>query len=119
MTAVRTATNRTWGRWKIIALILAAALLAAFVYLLPSIRGYARVGSAYGAHVTCSCRYIGGRSLADCEKDFENGMQIVSVSDDPSRRRIYATVPLLANETAEFREGYGCVLLTKQERDQD
>lgn len=117
MTPAQTETLKRRGRWKIIALILVIALVAAFIYLLPSIRGYARVGSAYGAHVTCSCRYIGGRSLSDCEKDFEDGMEIVSVSEEPGRKRIDASVPLFAHEAAEFRKGYGCVLMTKEERD--
>ena len=117
MTAAKIQTRKKRSTWKIAALIIVAVLVAAFIYLLPSIRGYARAGTAYGAHVTCSCRYIGGRSLSDCEKDFEDGMEIVSVSDNPDRKRIDATVPLFAHEAAEFREGYGCVVMTKAERE--
>ena len=93
--------------WPIAILVVLAALLVAFW---PAIAGYARVGSAYGAHVACSCRYAGGRSLEDCKKDFEPGMELVSLSEDRARKSVTASFPLLASATATYREGWGCVL---------
>jgi hypothetical protein len=93
--------------WPVAILVVVAALLVA---LWPSIAGYARVGSAYGAHVACSCRYAGGRSLADCKKDFEPGMELVRLSEDPGKNSVTASFPLVASATATYREGWGCVL---------
>jgi len=93
--------------WLIVALVALSALLAA---VWRPLNGYAAVGTAYGAHVACSCRYAGGRSLADCEKDFEGGMELVSLSEDRAAKSVTASFPLLGSTTATYREGWGCVL---------
>lgn len=93
--------------WALIALLAVAALLAAFWRPLT---GFARVGAAYGAHVGCSCRYAGGRTLKDCAKDFEPGMELVSLSEDRKARSVTARFPLLGGATATYHEGWGCVL---------
>ena len=80
-----------------------------------SIEGQARVGAAYGAHVTCSCRYIEGRDMASCETDKEKGMEMVRLSDDPENKRVYASVPFLAEAVAERRGAFGCVQLNAAE----
>lgn len=92
-------------------------LVAVFAYNYSFIKGQLGIGTAYGARVACSCHYIGGRDLTDCEKDFEPGMEIIGLSLDDEKRRVTASVPLLASNTAEFREGWGCVMLTEAEAD--
>ncbi|MFT4025281.1 MAG: hypothetical protein QM676_00545 [Novosphingobium sp.] len=87
--------------------ILALALLAVFW---SSLRSYAVAGASVGARVACSCRYVGGRELSDCRKDFEPGMGMVALSEDAEARSVTARVPLLSSETATFREGEGCTL---------
>ncbi len=108
-----TANRRTGGRgtaWG--AVLLALAVLAGalgWFYRAP-IAGYAATGAAFGARTACACRYVAGRDLNDCEKDFEPGMGAVFLSDDPDTRTVTAWVPLLASDTARYVEGYGCVL---------
>ena len=70
----------------------------------------ARLASAYGAHVACSCHFIAGRPLKDCEKDFEPGMGLVTLSADEGAHSVTARVIPLASDTATFRAGQGCVL---------
>ena len=89
-------------------LLLAAGVLGWF-YQAPLI-GYAETGVAVGARTACSCRYVAGRSLEDCEKDFEPGMESVFLSEDDDESSVTAYVPLLASQTAHYREGYGCLL---------
>lgn len=96
----------------ILAIGIVGAALAAFW---KPLNGYADVGTAYGAHVACSCRYAGGRSLEDCAKDFEAGMELVSLSEDRAEKSVTARFPLLASATATYREGWGC-LLERRER---
>lgn len=103
------------ARWVLVALAL--MLVAGIVYAWPMMKAYSRTGAAYSARVVCSCRFIGGRGLEDCEKDLEPGMEIVSLSEAANAKRIDASVPLLAGESAEFREGYGCVLMTDRQRE--
>ena len=108
-----TAKRSTSGRRRIwpqalFALVVLGAGLAWF-YRAP-IAGYTTAGTAFGARTACSCRYIAGRPLGDCEKDFEPGMALVFLSDDPETKTVTARVPLLASATATYREGFGCVL---------
>lgn len=93
----------------LVALAIAAIAAAAWFNREP-VRGYATVGTAYAARVACSCRFVANRSLEDCDKDKLAGMELVSLSDDPQARSVTATFPLLAETTATYREGYGCVL---------
>jgi len=92
--------------------VLVVALLAGgAVYAnRAEIGGLSRTGTAYGAHIGCSCRYIAGRSIDDCVRDFEPGMELVRLSDDEEARSVTASIPLVASQTAIFREGQGCVL---------
>ena len=87
-----------------------AALVAGGIAYGVSIKPQAELGAAYGARVACACRYIGGRSLENCERDFEPGMELVWLNEDPGAKRITARVPLLARRSAQFREGLGCLI---------
>ena len=88
-------------------------LIALFVYNFSFIKGQMTVGTAYGARVACSCHYVGGRDIEDCSKDFEPGMEVIGLSLDDERKRVTASSLLMASATAEFREGWGCVILTE------
>jgi hypothetical protein len=94
-------------RWLALGLGLIAALLALFW---QPLNGYAQVGAAYGARVACSCRFLGGRPLGDCRKDFEPGMELVMLSEDSAAKSVTASFPLLASETARLHKGDGCRL---------
>lgn len=90
-------------------IVLLILLIAAVVYAMrmkPTIE----LGVGYGAHVVCSCRYIGGRDMQSCYNDYEPGMEMISMTDDEEEKRVTASVPLLASRSAQFREGLGCVL---------
>lgn len=87
--------------------LLVAALLAWFW---KPLNGYAVTGAAVGARVACSCHYLGGRSLKDCAKDFEPGMELITLSADEEAKSVTARFPLLAAQTATYRAGEGCRL---------
>jgi hypothetical protein len=119
--ATATSTPRTiapdpWFKRLKIALSVIALFTALWLlWNWNSIKGQARVGAAYGAHVTCSCRYVEGRDMASCETDKEKGMEMVRLSDDPENQRVYASVPFLAEAVAERRGAFGCVQLNAAE----
>ena len=94
--------------------VLAAVAVVLYLYREP-IRGYADVGTSYAARVACSCRFVAGRSLEDCEKDKLDGMELVTLVDDPKAKSVTARFPLVTSNTARQREGYGCVLDTWEE----
>ena len=90
-------------------LLLGLGLLVALTaWFWTPINGFAELGASYGARVGCSCRFVGGRSLADCRKDFEPGMELVMLSEDTAAKSVTATFPLLASHTARLMDGEGC-----------
>ena len=101
------ARRRIWPQVLLALVVLIAG--SAWLYREP-MAGYTTTGTAFGARTACSCRYIAGRGLEDCEKDFEPGMEVVFLSDDPETKSVTARVPLIAGATATYREGFGCVL---------
>ena len=99
-------TRRGW--WILLAIV---AILAAIssVYRVQ-INGYTEVMTAYSARVACSCHYVAGRSMEDCAKDKLEGMELVTLKANPDERSVTARFPLIASNTAYYREGYVCVL---------
>ena len=94
----------------LVVLFAVAAVATAIWFNRAPIEGYAEVGTSYVARVGCSCRFVAGRSLKDCEKDKLGGTELISLSDDAEARSVTATFPLVSTTTATYREGYGCVL---------
>ncbi len=95
-------------------LILGAAMLAgviAFAYREP-IAGYSSVGAAYGARIGCTCHFVDGRPMSECRDamDVEDGPGLLFLSTDDENQSVTARVPMLAQETAHYRKGWGCVL---------
>jgi len=99
--------RRTRRRVLLFGVALIAGLIAWFW---GPLNGYALAGTSYGARVACSCRFVGGRSLSDCRKDFEPGMEPVVLSEDAEAKSVTATFPLIASQTARLHKGEGCRL---------
>jgi len=74
----------------------------------PALIRKAETAAAVGARVGCSCRFVAGRPLPDCRRDFEPGMGFVMLTEDT--RTITARIPLLARDSATFVPGAGCIL---------
>lgn len=101
------------SRAKIVAIILAVAVIGYTVWQFPTWLRMAEVGSAYGARMGCSCRYVQGRDIASCATDAEPGMEIVSLTDLPEEKAVRASVPLLASREARYEGATGCVLVAE------
>lgn len=82
---------------------------AGWLYREPIV-GLTTTGAAFGARTACSCRYVAGRDIKDCKKDFEPGMALVFLSEDADDKSVTARVPLLSSATARFHPGFGCLL---------
>ncbi|MGX7951291.1 hypothetical protein ACWPM1_01885 [Tsuneonella sp. HG249] len=104
------ATAKTRGRNRLLWLgAVAVGLLALWAAFGSTAMGYAHAGTAYGARVACSCRYVAGRGLEDCAKDKLAGMELVSFSENADEKSVTATM-VLVSDTARLKPGYGCVL---------
>lgn len=104
----KTRLLRRWWFWLPLVLCLLAGAWLGLKYSTTGKR--ADLAAGYIAHVVCSCRYVGNRDMPSCETDREPGTEIVRVTDDTARRRVTASVPLLASRTARFDPEYGCTL---------
>jgi len=105
-----TASGKRAFPW-VSALVLVVVIAAAVWWFYgATIRGLSLAGTGYGAKNACSCRYIAGRDLNSCEGDFLPGMEMVFLSEDEATNSVTASVPLIASQTARYRDGYGCVL---------
>jgi hypothetical protein len=104
-------TGIHWGRLFVWVTGLSALAFAVTVWVFREpISGYGMTASAYSARVACSCRFVAGRSLDDCAKDKLAGMEAITLRDDPDAKSVTARFPLVAEATATYRKGYGCVL---------
>jgi hypothetical protein len=99
--------GRTAG-YALVALL--ALVLALIAWNWPALKAQAEAGSAYGARIGCSCRYVQGRGMESCREDMEPGMEMVRLDDDPAARAVTGSVPLMARRTARLKPGFGCVL---------
>lgn len=93
----------------VLAVVALGAGGAAIAFREP-ITGYGNIASAYSARVACSCRFVAGRPLDDCAKDKLAGMEAVTLVEDAETKSVTARFPLVAQATATYREGFGCVL---------
>lgn len=92
-------------------LIIAVMLTGYGIWKFPSFKAQAELGASYAARVGCSCRYVQGRDINSCEADFEPGMELISLTDDPDTKSVIGRAPLLASRTARYAGASGCVLL--------
>jgi hypothetical protein len=100
--------RRRWARRT--ALALAILVITSIAWFRQPLGEYAVTGAAYGARVGCSCRFVEGRTLADCRKDFGPDMALVRLSEDAEKKSVTAGIPLMTHQTATFHEGEGCLL---------
>ncbi|NCN84917.1 MAG: hypothetical protein GW808_02790 [Sphingomonadales bacterium] len=115
MATVKKTSGAPLTKWRValyVGILFLLILLAALAYNYAFLKGQLNVGTAYGARVACSCHYLGGREIEDCQKDFEPGMEVIGLTVDDERKRVTASALLIESATAEFREGWGCVMLT-------
>ena len=104
------AQGRRSRRWVWVLALVALLLGAGDWAYGGSISGNAQAGTAYMARVACSCRFVSDRSLEDCGKDKLDGMELITLVEDAEEKSVTARFPLIAGNTARYREGYGCVL---------
>ena len=89
------------------AVIISVAAGGAYAYA-RSQKPLLDLGVGYAARVACGCHYIGNRPIGDCRKDFEPGMKLIMLANDPATKTVTASVPLIASRSARFDAVLGC-----------
>ena len=97
-------------RVRNLALLCGVVAIVLLAWFWRPLKVRALTSASYGARLGCSCRYIEGRNLAACRRDSATGMRLVSLSEDTQAKRVTASVPLLARQTATYQAGSGCML---------
>lgn len=95
---------------KATALLLVVGLVFFALWKWPQWRAAGEAGAAYAARITCSCRFVQGRSAESCARDIEEDAGMVSIAEKPGEKAIVGSVPLLGRATARFKPGYGCLM---------
>ena len=90
-----------------LAILVVAAVAGGWLYV-RSITPQLELGVGYAARVACGCRFVEGRSLAQCRTDFEAGMEPIRLREDAAAKSVTAYVPLIANRSARFDPVLGC-----------
>lgn len=111
---------------KVILIILASlsvAFGAFWQFYLKEQVAFAKVATAYGAKMVCSCRFVAEREMESCRGDFTEDVSQIDfdVSDHTaqkdgnilsSRKSVTASAPFgLSRDTAVFEPGLGCTLV--------
>src|SRR3546814_4589246 len=86
-----------WGALALIVLLAGGVALYAHL-MTPKLQ----LGVGYGARVACGCRYIEGRPLKSCYKDFEPGMEVIHLADDRSEEHTSELQSLMRISYAVF-----------------
>jgi hypothetical protein len=97
------ARRLAWGAAALVLLIAGGAF-----WYVQMRKPQLQLGVGYAARVACSCRYIDGRDLQTCYKDFEPGMEPITLTDDTETKTVTASVPLIASRSVKFDPVLGC-----------
>jgi hypothetical protein len=95
-------------KWGGLVAVMALGLFVAWRW--PQWQARAHAGSAYAARITCSCRYIEGRTAQSCARDVAGDAALISIADDTDTQRVTGSVFLLGRASARFRPGFGCLM---------
>lgn len=85
-------------------------LLAAFYfYLFPRLT----ILNGFSAKIACSCKYIGGRDLAEIKKNvlYHSLLPYTSVLDDVKNYSVTSSFFGMKPKTAVYKKGAGCILV--------
>ena len=107
----------------IILAVLAVAFGAFWQFYLKEQVAFAKVATAYGAKMVCSCRFVAERDMESCMGDFTEDVsqidfEVVTRSAEvdghtaKSKQSVTASAPFgLSKDTAVFEPGLGCTLV--------
>lgn len=74
---------------------------------------YAKIASAYGAKMVCSCRFVAERPMASCLTDFTADISMISFEETGTGIRASVLGGLVSAEARNTGPETGCTLVEK------
>ena len=103
--------------------VLAVSFVPFWQFYLKEQQAFAKVATAYGAKMVCSCRFVAEREMESCMGDFTEDVSQINfeVIDHTTQKdgntvkspkSVTASAPFgLSEDTAVFEPGLGCTLV--------
>ncbi len=98
----------------IIAVLMVLGLIAglAWQFWLKDQLEFAKIASAYGAKMVCSCRFVAGRDLASCQDDFTVDTSQFSFEEAEDRIKVSLLGGIVSSQ-AVHEPGLGCAVVPR------
>lgn len=95
----------------IVVLGLASGL--AWQFLLRDQIAFARIASAYGAKMVCSCRFVAGRPMESCLTDFTADLSQITFKESGDTVRASVLGGLVSSQARNTGPETGCTMVEK------
>ena len=95
-----------------IAILVIAGILGWQFFLKDQV-AYAKIATAYGAKMVCSCRFVAERPMESCLTDFTTDISMVSFTKSETAIRASVLGGLVSSEARNTGPGTGCTLVEK------
>ncbi|MBK8632728.1 MAG: serine hydrolase [Saprospiraceae bacterium] len=76
---------------------------------------YALAGAAYNAKITCSCVFIGGRTLESIQSEDLYTIPFAKQKVDEANKTVTSSILGIISKTSFYRPGLGCTLVNEQD----
>ncbi|HOY13059.1 MAG TPA: serine hydrolase, partial [Saprospiraceae bacterium] len=76
---------------------------------------YALAGAAYNAKITCSCVFIGGRTLESIQSEDLYTIPFAKQKVDEVNKTVTSSIYGIISKTSFYRPGLGCTLVNEQD----
>ena len=68
------------------------------------------IGTNYAAKQMCSCIYLGGRDVDDCQSDMDEGLEQIDIRHVPEREGVETDMFFISTSAAYYHPGTGCTI---------
>lgn len=95
----------------IVLFVLGAAGLLGWQFFLKDQVAYAKIATAYGAKMVCSCRFVAERPMASCMTDFTTDVSMITFTQADTSIRASVLGGLVSSEARNTGPETGCTLV--------
>ncbi|MEX1250880.1 MAG: hypothetical protein WEA77_06760 [Hyphomonas sp.] len=85
----------------------------AWQFFLKDQIAFARIASAYGAKMVCSCRFVAGRPMESCLTDFTADLSQITFKEQGDTVRASVLGGLISSQARNTGHQTGCTMVDK------